>query len=42
VVDAEDTLGSVRTTFDSVQPPDTSAADDLRSTLDPQLVQLRP
>jgi hypothetical protein len=37
LVDAEDTLGSVQTTFDSVQPPDTRAADDLRGTLDPLL-----
>jgi hypothetical protein len=36
-VDAEQTLGSVRATFDSVQPPATSAADDLRGTLDPLL-----
>jgi hypothetical protein len=34
---AEQTLGSVRTTFDSVQPPPTAASDDLRSTLDPLL-----
>jgi hypothetical protein len=37
LVDAEDTVGSVRTTFDSVQPPDTSGADDLRAALDPLL-----
>jgi hypothetical protein len=37
LVDAEDSLGSVQTTFDSVQPPDTGAADDLRGTLDPLL-----
>jgi hypothetical protein len=37
LVDAEETLGSIRTTFDSVQPPATSAADDLRATLDPLL-----
>jgi hypothetical protein len=37
LVDAEEALGSVQHTFDSVQPPDTSAADDLRSTLDPLL-----
>jgi hypothetical protein len=35
--DAEQTLGSVRDTFDSVQPPATSAADDLRGALDPLL-----
>ena len=39
LVDAEDTLGSVRTTFDSVQPPDTPGADDLRAALDPLLEQ---
>jgi hypothetical protein len=39
LVDAEDSLGSVRTTFDSVQPPDTRAADDLRGELDPLLEQ---
>jgi hypothetical protein len=37
LVDAEESLGSVQTTFDSVQPPDTRAADDLRGTLDPLL-----
>ena len=37
LVDAEESLGSVQHTFDSVQPPDTMAADDLRSTLDPLL-----
>jgi hypothetical protein len=35
--DAEQTLSSVRDTFDSVQPPATSAADRLRATLDPLL-----
>jgi hypothetical protein len=35
--DAEQTLGSVATTFDSVQPPPTSAADHLRAALDPLL-----
>jgi hypothetical protein len=39
LVDAEDTIGSVRATFDSVQPPDTPAADGLRGTLDPLLEQ---
>jgi hypothetical protein len=39
LVDAEDTIGSVRATFDSVQPPDTAAADDLRGRLDPLLEQ---
>jgi hypothetical protein len=34
LVDAEESLRSVRTTFDSVQPPPTDAADDLRATLD--------
>jgi hypothetical protein len=37
LVDAEQALGSVRATFDSVQPPPTSAADGLRATLDPLL-----
>jgi hypothetical protein len=37
LVDSEEALGSVQHTFDSVQPPDTAAADDLRSTLDPLL-----
>jgi hypothetical protein len=37
LVDAEQALGSVQATFDSVQPPATSAADDLRATLDPLL-----
>jgi len=35
--DAEQTLGSVRATFDSVQPPATQGADDLRAALDPLL-----
>lgn len=35
--DAEQTLGSVQTTFDSVQPPATAAADGLRAALDPLL-----
>lgn len=34
---SEQALGSVRTTFDSVQPPPTAASDRLRSTLDPLL-----
>jgi hypothetical protein len=37
LVNAEQTLGSVRATFDSVQPPATSAADELRAALDPLL-----
>ena len=37
LVDAEDTLGSVLTTFDSVQPPATSSADAMRAELDPLL-----
>ena len=37
LVDAEDELGSVQTTFDSVQPPATGAADALRASLDPLL-----
>src|SRR4051794_12819203 len=37
LVDAEQALGSVRATFDSVQPPATSAADELRAALDPLL-----
>jgi len=37
LVNAEQTLGSVRATFDSVQPPATSAADELRAGLDPLL-----
>jgi hypothetical protein len=37
LVDADESLGSVTTTFDSVQPPDTTEADDLRATLDPLL-----
>ena len=37
LVDAEEALGSVRATFDSVQPPETEAADALRTTLDPLL-----
>jgi hypothetical protein len=37
LVDAEEALGSVQTTFDSVQPPATSAADHLRAALDPLL-----
>jgi hypothetical protein len=32
--ECEDGLGSVTSTFDSVQPPDTDAADALRSQLD--------
>jgi hypothetical protein len=39
LVAAEDAIGSVRTSFDSVQPPDTHAADDLRGMLDPLLEQ---
>lgn len=37
LVDAEESLGSVHDTFDSVQPPPAEAADALRSTLDPLL-----
>lgn len=37
LVDAEQALGEIRTTFDSVQPPPTRAADKLRGTLDPLL-----
>jgi len=37
LVDAEQQLGSVQTSFDSVQPPATTPADDLRTTLDPLL-----
>jgi len=37
LVDAEEAIGSVRATFDSVQPPETDAADALRATLDPLL-----
>src|SRR4051794_9754786 len=35
LVDAEQALGSVRATFDSVQPPATAAADELRAPLPP-------
>jgi hypothetical protein len=35
--EAEDSIGSVTSTFDSVQPPTTATADALRSTLDPLL-----
>lgn len=34
---SENALGSVQTSFDSVQPPETSGADALRSALDPLL-----
>jgi hypothetical protein len=37
--EAEGTVGSVRSTFDSMQPPETSGADGLRATLDPLLEQ---
>jgi HPt (histidine-containing phosphotransfer) domain-containing protein len=37
VGEAEESLGSVQATFDSVQPPEAGAADDLRATLDPLL-----
>jgi hypothetical protein len=37
VVDAENELASVQTTFDSVQPPQTAGADALRATVDPLL-----
>lgn len=31
---SEDSFGSIQNTFDSVQPPDTSRADQLRGRLD--------
>jgi hypothetical protein len=37
LVESEDALGSVQTSFDSVQPPATSGADALRQALDPLL-----
>jgi hypothetical protein len=37
LVDAEESLGSVHDTFDSVQPPATAGADALRGTLNPLL-----
>ena len=37
LVDAEESLGSVITTFDSIQPPDAPDADALRNELDPLL-----
>jgi hypothetical protein len=37
LVDADESLGSVHDTFDSVQPPATPDADALRDTLDPLL-----
>jgi hypothetical protein len=37
LVEAEEALGSVVTTFDSIQPPAAAAADALRATLDPLL-----
>jgi hypothetical protein len=37
LVDAEDTLDSVQSTFTSIQPPATAAADHLRGTLEPLL-----
>jgi hypothetical protein len=37
LVEAEESLGSVRSTFDSVQPPATPDADALRDALDPLL-----
>jgi hypothetical protein len=37
LVDAEDSLDSIRSTFTSIQPPPTPAADDLRAALQPLL-----
>jgi len=37
LVAAEEALGSVQDTFDSVQPPAAAGADSLRDTLDPLL-----
>jgi hypothetical protein len=37
LVDAEESVGSVHDTFDSVQPPGATGADSLRDTLDPLL-----
>ncbi len=37
LVAAEESLDSVRSTFDSIQPPPTAAADGLRNDLDPLL-----
>jgi hypothetical protein len=37
LVEAEESLGSVHDTFDSVQPPATPEADSLRDALDPLL-----
>jgi hypothetical protein len=37
LVESEEAVGSVRTAFDSVQPPATAAADALRDDLDPLL-----
>jgi hypothetical protein len=37
LVDAEESVGSVHDTFDSVQPPGAPGADSLRDTLDPLL-----
>jgi histidinol-phosphate/aromatic aminotransferase/cobyric acid decarboxylase-like protein len=37
VVDAEDTLGAVQTTFTTIQPPPSAAADRLRDALEPLL-----
>ena len=37
LVDAEESVGSVHDTFDSVQPPAAPGADSLRDTLDPLL-----
>jgi hypothetical protein len=39
VVNSEQALGGVRTSFDSVQPPATDSADALREALDPLLEQ---
>jgi hypothetical protein len=37
VVDSENTLDSIQSTFTSIQPPATAAADDLRAELQPLL-----
>jgi hypothetical protein len=34
LTDAEDAISSIQNTFDSIQPPDTSASDALRDELD--------
>jgi hypothetical protein len=37
LVDAEDTLDSIQSTFTSIQPPHSAAADELRADLQPLL-----